>query len=138
MTPSLRAASALEPAFSITPCASLPPNVRVFEALDEAIEWCDVYMGLRIQMERHNDSGLPETARASDLRGFHDAFGLTQSRLQKLKKDAMIMHPGPINYGVEFPADQSVNLDPRNCVLKQVSNGVVVRAALIERALGAV
>lgn len=111
------------------PKTELPSGVRVFEALNEAIEWCDVYMGLRIQLERHTQSGLPSDERA--LKAYHERFGLNRTHLQILKKDAMIMHPGPINHGVEFSSDKSVMNDPRNRVLQQVTNGVLIRASLL-------
>jgi len=99
-------------------------NVRVFSNLDEAAAWCDVYMGLRVQHERH--------AKAADVSAYNREFGLTASRLQILKKDAIIMHPGPINHGVEF--SHEVMNDPRYRVLQQVTNGVLIRAALLARA----
>ncbi len=114
------------------PHAGLPPAIKVFETLDEGVVWCDVYMGLRLQLERHCEAGLPVESGAS-YQNYFESFGLTQARLQKLKKDSIIMHPGPINHGVEFPADDSVTTDPRNRVLQQVSNGVVIRAALLEK-----
>ncbi len=114
------------------PQSGLPLNVKVFELLDEAVSWCDVYMGLRIQLERHCEAGLPEES-VSSYKNYFETFGLTRARLKILKNDAIIMHPGPINHGVEFPADDSVMSDSRNRVLKQVSNGVVIRAALLEK-----
>lgn len=99
------------------------PGVRQFNDLDEATAWCDVWMGLRVQHERHSES--------TDVSDYNDRFGLNLTRLQKLKKDAIIMHPGPINHGVEFSND--VMNDPRYRVLEQVSNGVLIRAALLAR-----
>lgn len=119
------------------PQNDLPPFVKTFDVLDEAIQWCDVYMGLRIQLERHMDCGLPaDKAREQAAKTYHERFGLTRERLQILKKDAIIMHPGPINHGVEFSSDASVMSDPRNRVLEQVSNGVLIRAALLTQMLG--
>lgn len=99
-------------------------NVRVFSDLNEATAWCDVYMGLRVQHERH--------AQAADVTAYKTEFGLNQERLQILKKNAMILHPGPINHGIEFSTE--VMHDARNRVLQQVSNGVLIRAALLARA----
>lgn len=115
---------------SMLPRAERIPGVRIFESLDEAIPWATVYMGLRIQLERH-DEGEP-ILRSTDE--YHRHFGLNRERLQKLAKDAMIMHPGPINHGVEFSRD--VLRDPRSRVLEQVANGVVIRAALLAWILG--
>jgi aspartate carbamoyltransferase catalytic subunit len=98
-------------------------NIQVFSNLDEATAWCDVYMGLRVQHERH--------AKARDVSEYNVKFGLNPSRLKILKKDAIIMHPGPINHGVEFSSE--VMSDSRCRVLQQVSNGVLVRAALLAR-----
>jgi aspartate carbamoyltransferase catalytic subunit len=80
-------------------------------------------MGLRVQHERH--------ASSSDVSVYGREFGLTPERLQKLKKEAIILHPGPINHGVEFAHE--VASDPRCRVLQQVSNGVLIRAALLAR-----
>lgn len=98
-------------------------NIQVFSDLDEATAWCDVFMGLRVQHERH--------AKARDVSDYNVKFGLNPTRLQILKKDAIIMHPGPINFGVEFSHD--VTSDSRCRVLQQVTNGVLVRAALLAR-----
>lgn len=107
-----------------------PPCVRHFETLEAGLEWTQVYMGLRIQMERHEVRAL----NMSSLDDYHRHFGLNRERLQLLAKDAIIMHPGPINHGVEFSSD--VTKDPRNRVLKQVRNGVLMRAALLAGILG--
>lgn len=107
----------------------LPTQVKVFESLDEAVEWCDIYMGLRVQLERHAESG--SLSNDQEIAAYHSSFGLTQTRLQKLKKDAIILHPGPINHGVEFASGASVMKDPRNRVLQQVTNGVLIRASLL-------
>jgi aspartate carbamoyltransferase catalytic subunit len=115
------------PAHLLPPADQLPKSVKIFENLDDACEWCDVYMGLRVQLERHES----KSALASLDNDYTREFGLNASRLKKLKSDAMIMHPGPINRGVEFSAE--VFTDPRNKVLSQVSNGVLIRAALFAR-----
>lgn len=104
-------------------------GVRFFSDLDEATRWCSVYMGLRIQLERHEAHSLNLESQDD----YHQQFGLTKERLRILAKDAMIMHPGPINHGVEFCTD--VMNDPRSAVLKQVANGVLIRGALLKRIL---
>jgi aspartate carbamoyltransferase catalytic subunit len=104
-------------------------GIRVFGDLDEGIRWCNVYMGLRIQLERHGAHEL----RLESLDDYHHQFGLGPGRLQLLAKDAIIMHPGPINHGVEF--SNEVLIDPRCRVLDQVTNGVLVRGALLSELL---
>ena len=114
----------------LLPNAGEVPGVKIFTDLDEAVGWADVYMGLRIQLERHNMDDI----RTDALGEYHRQFGLSADRLQKLSKDAIIMHPGPINHGVEFSAE--VLKDPRARVMKQVTNGVLIRAALLSKVLG--
>lgn len=112
------------------------PGIRIFEDLDEAIRWASVYMGLRVQLERHEpggESSRDNSENQDTLERFNERFGLNASRLKILQKDAMIMHPGPINHGVEFT--QEVLHDPRSVILDQVSNGVLVRAALLSEIL---
>jgi aspartate carbamoyltransferase catalytic subunit len=108
---------------------SLIPGLKVFAELDEAIGWADVYMGLRIQLERHN----AEELNLESLADYHEQFGLSDKRLKLLRSDAVILHPGPINHGVEF--SEGVVRDSRSRVLNQVTNGVLIRAALLEQAL---
>lgn len=115
---------------SLIPEASEIPGIRVFANLDEAMAWPTVFMGLRIQFERHDSAELK-----SAVDEYHMRFGLNRERLKKLSQDAIIMHPGPINHGVEFSMD--VTKDPRSRVLAQVANGVLIRAALLARILGA-
>ncbi|MCA1927595.1 MAG: aspartate carbamoyltransferase catalytic subunit [Calditerrivibrio sp.] len=100
-----------------------PFGCTVCSSIDEAVEDCDVIMMLRIQLERQGIALLPS------LKEYSKLFGLNKDRLKKAKKDAIIMHPGPINRGVELPSlladcEQSVILD-------QVENGVAVRMAVI-------
>lgn len=91
-------------------------------SLDEAIETTDVLMLLRVQHERHEDSDV--------IQEYHGQYGLTEERLQKLNKDALIMHPGPVNRGVEI-CDAAMD-DPRSRILQQVSNGVAIRMAVLD------
>ncbi len=112
---------------SLLPQAGQMPGVTVFSSLDVATAWADVYMGLRIQLERHQ----AEELQLKSLDDYHRHFGLNRERLALLKKDALIMHPGPINHGVEFASE--VLQDPRTRVLDQVSNGVLIRAAVLEK-----
>lgn len=96
-------------------------NQKVFLSLDEGLEWATVAMALRVQLERHTHQ--------YSLVDYRQKFGFTQSNLKKLSPQALIMHPGPINQGVEL--DSEVLKDSRCQVLDQVSNGVLIRQSLI-------
>src|SRR5712691_1815021 len=98
-------------------------GVRVVHSLDEAIEGADVVMMLRIQLERQGKLSFPS------LREYYNTFGLTPERLRRAKKDAIIMHPGPMNRGVEIASD--VADGPWSVILDQVTNGVAVRMAVL-------
>jgi|GEM_PF-264740 len=116
------------------PLASdLPTSVRLFEDLDEATAWATVYMALRIQLERHVDGQVSRLSCNLSLDNFHTQFGLNPRRLKILRKDAIILHPGPINHGVEL-SREAIH-DSRARILNQVENGVYIRAALLARAL---
>jgi aspartate carbamoyltransferase catalytic subunit len=101
---------------------------EVFTNIDEAIRDADVVMMLRIQRERMGASLIPST------REYSRFFGLTEERLKLAKEDAIVMHPGPINRGVEIPT--SIADGPQNVILDQVENGVAVRMALLYLAAG--
>ncbi|HSY49383.1 MAG TPA: aspartate carbamoyltransferase catalytic subunit [Thermoanaerobaculia bacterium] len=99
-------------------------GVRVVHSLDEAVEGADVIMMLRIQLERQGKLSFPS------LREYYNTFGLTPERLKRANSDAIIMHPGPMNRGVEIASD--VADDPkRSVILEQVTNGVAVRMAVL-------
>lgn len=100
-----------------------PPGVARIAKLEEGLKWCDIYMGLRAQKERHSETHIEPSA-----------FQLNAQALSKLSKDAKIMHPGPISWGEEFSVE--VRSDPREVVLQQAANGVYVRAALLSHVLG--
>jgi aspartate carbamoyltransferase catalytic subunit len=87
----------------------------------------DAVMMLRLQRERM-EQGL-----VSSLEDYHRDYGLTQARLQRAAPDAVVMHPGPMNRGVEI--DDAVADGPRSLILKQVANGVAVRMAVLEALL---
>ncbi len=97
-------------------------GVEVFYDVDAAIKDVDVIMCLRIQTERQNQSLLPS------LKEYSQFFGINQERLGKAKPRAMVMHPGPINRGVEITSD--VADGKKSLTLKQVANGLAVRMAL--------
>lgn len=98
-------------------------GVRVTYNLQEALQWCDVANVLRIQLERQNQPLF------SSLREYNLAYGIKQSILDKLNKEIVIMHPGPINRGVELDSD--VADGPHSIILNQVENGVAVRMAVL-------
>ena len=92
-------------------------------SLDEAVEGADVVMMLRIQLERMRGHFFPS------LREYFRVFGMTKERLARAKPDVIIMHPGPLNRGVEIASD--VADGPYSVILEQVSNGVAVRMAVL-------
>jgi aspartate carbamoyltransferase catalytic subunit len=99
-------------------------GVRVVHNLDEAIDGADVVMMLRIQLERQGKLSFPS------LREYYNTFGLTRERLRRAKKGVLVMHPGPMNRGVEIASD--VADDPNySVILDQVTNGVAVRMAVL-------
>lgn len=108
-------------------------EIRIFTDLDEALPWADACMGLRVQLERHESKTLDLDSSGGNAT-YLSRYGLTTERLQMLRSDAIILHPGPINHGVEFAPE--VVKDPRSRVLQQVTNGVTIRAALLASILG--
>ncbi|MEY4867069.1 MAG: hypothetical protein RLY64_1323 [Bacteroidota bacterium] len=96
-------------------------GVEVSHNVDETLAWCDVAMVLRIQLERQEASYFPS------LREYRTYFGIDRQRLEKVGKDLVIMHPGPINRGVEISSD--VADGPFSIILDQVENGVATRMA---------
>lgn len=98
-------------------------GVKVETDFDKALEWCDVANMLRLQNERMSDSFFPS------VREYKKHYGLTMERLQKISKDIVVMHPGPINRGVEITSEVA---DSNNSIiLDQVENGVAIRMAVI-------
>lgn len=98
-------------------------GVRVEYNLKKALQWCDVANVLRIQLERQNQPLF------SSLREYNLAYGIKRKMLESLGKDIVIMHPGPINRGVELDSD--VADGPYSIILNQVENGVAVRMAVL-------
>ena len=98
-------------------------NVRVEYNLKNALQWCDVANVLRIQLERQNQSLF------SSLREYSLVYGINRKLLESLNKEIVIMHPGPINRGVELDSD--VADGPFSIILNQVENGVAVRMAVL-------
>jgi aspartate carbamoyltransferase catalytic subunit len=108
---------------------SLLPNaidefgVEVFNRVEEAIEWADALNILRIQLERMQAGYIPS------VREYNRVFGVTRERLDRAKRDILILHPGPMNRGVEIDSD--VADGPFSVILDQVTNGVAVRMAVL-------
>ena len=98
-------------------------GVLVETNLDKALQWCDVANMLRVQNERMEISYFPS------VREYTQQYGITEERLKKLKKDIVIMHPGPINRGVEITS--AVADSDKAIILDQVENGVAVRMAVM-------
>jgi aspartate carbamoyltransferase catalytic subunit len=98
-------------------------DIQVEYNIDKALAWCDVANVLRIQLERQNQPLF------SSLREYNLAYGITTNRLNKLNKRIVIMHPGPINRGVEMDSD--VANSAHSIILDQVENGVAVRMACL-------
>src|SRR4029078_3044799 len=98
-------------------------GVRVNYNLKQTLEWCDVANVLRIQLERQNQVLF------SSLREYSLAYGINRKLLDSLKKEIVIMHPGPINRGVEI--DSEVADSKQSIILQQVENGVAVRMAVL-------
>jgi aspartate carbamoyltransferase catalytic subunit len=103
-------------------------GVRVFNTLEEGIKGCDVIIMLRLQNERMSGALLPSSQE------YFKAFGLTPHKLQLAKPDAIVMHPGPINRGVEI--DSAVVDGPQSVILSQVTFGIAVRMAVMSIVAG--
>lgn len=98
-------------------------GVNVTYNVNEALQWCDVANVLRIQLERQN---MPLF---SSLREYSLYYGINKKMLDDLKKEIIIMHPGPINRGVELSSDAADG--PHSIILNQVENGVAIRMAVL-------
>jgi aspartate carbamoyltransferase catalytic subunit len=98
-------------------------GVKVFPRVEEALEWADVINVLRLQLERMKGGYIPS------LREYNKFFGITQERLDVAGRDILILHPGPMNRGVEIDSD--VADGPNQVILQQVTNGVAVRMAVL-------
>jgi aspartate carbamoyltransferase catalytic subunit len=117
------------------PPTLVPPGierlgVHVSTSVDEAVADADVIMMLRIQQERMQGAFVPS------LREYFNVFGMTKERVKRAKPDVIIMHPGPMNRGVEIASD--VADGPYSVILEQVANGVAVRMAVLYLLAGGV
>jgi aspartate carbamoyltransferase catalytic subunit len=108
---------------SLIPGAIEELGVTVFRRIEEAIEWADVLNVLRLQLERMKAGYIPS------IREYYRVFGVTLERLERAPRDIVILHPGPMNRGVEI--DSRVADGPHSVILHQVTNGVAVRMAVL-------
>ena len=115
------------------PPTLIPPDIermgaKVFYSPEKALQGVDVVMMLRIQKERQTRGLVPS------VNEYKEFFSLTEGRLDLARKDALVMHPGPVNRGVELPA--RIADGGRSIILDQVTNGVAVRMAILYLLLG--
>jgi aspartate carbamoyltransferase catalytic subunit len=108
---------------SLLPNAIAEMGVIVFDRIEQAIEWADALNILRLQLERMTAGYIPSS------REYNRVFGVTRERLDRAKRDILILHPGPMNRGVEIDSD--VADGPHSVILDQVTNGVAVRMAVL-------
>ncbi|MFQ5747110.1 MAG: aspartate carbamoyltransferase catalytic subunit [Gemmatimonadota bacterium] len=108
---------------SLIPLGVETMGVRVFEHVEEAVEWATVLNVLRLQLERMNAGFVPS------LREYNRVFGVSRARLEAVGRDVVVLHPGPMNRGVEIDSD--VADGPQSVILPQVTNGVAVRMAVL-------
>src|SRR5262249_7751749 len=111
------------------PGTGAPRRVRIEPRLERALEGADVVMVLRLQRERQQAGLLPS------LREYSRYYGLSTARLALARPGALVMHPGPMNEGVEI--DPSVAHGPASLIEEQVENGVAMRMAILEALSGA-
>jgi aspartate carbamoyltransferase catalytic subunit len=114
----------------VAPPTLIPPaietmHVTPFTDMDAGLDGCDVVMMLRLQTERMEGGFIPS------LREYHALYGLTYERLKRAKPDALVMHPGPMNRGVEIASDVADDVN-RSVIAEQVEMGVAVRMACLD------
>ncbi len=105
------------------------PGLERFDSLEKGIEGADVIISLRLQKERMIAADIP------DEQTYFDGFGLTTEKLKLAKPDAIVMHPGPVNRGIELSSE--VADGAQSVILQQVTNGIAVRMAVMEILAGA-
>lgn len=108
---------------SLLPNAIGEMGVRVFDRIEEAIEWAEALNVLRLQLERMTSGYIPSP------REYNRVFGITRERLDRAGREILILHPGPMNRGVEIDSD--VADGPHSVILDQVTNGVAIRMAVL-------
>lgn len=117
------------------PRTLLPANiselgVQVFSRIEQAIEWAEVLNVLRLQLERMQSGFVPS------VREYNRVYGVTRDRVERAPRDLVILHPGPMNRGVEIDSD--VADGPHSVILNQVTNGVAIRMAVLYLLAGGV
>jgi aspartate carbamoyltransferase catalytic subunit len=110
---------------TLLPAAIERLGVEVFFDMGEALEDCDIVMMLRLQTERMHGAFVPST------REYFRFYGLDRDKLKSAKPDALIMHPGPMNRGIEIDSDLADDID-RSLIRDQVEMGVAVRMACLD------
>ena len=100
-------------------------GVKAFTDMKKGLDKCDIVMMLRLQNERMQGSFLPSA------REYYEFFGLTPDKLKMAKKDALIMHPGPMNRGVEIDTNLADDIN-RSVIREQVELGVAIRMACLK------
>jgi aspartate carbamoyltransferase catalytic subunit len=106
-------------------------NVLKFNEIEEALKWADGVITLRVQKERHRDG--THVIKGLDSEQYRRQFGLNSDRAKLLKPHGVILHPGPINYGIEI--EKNVLKDSRSVILQLVENGVFIREVILKRAI---
>jgi aspartate carbamoyltransferase catalytic subunit len=114
---------------SLLPNAVEALGVQVFDHVEDAIAWADALNVLRLQLERMTSGYIPS------LREYNRVFGVTCERLERAPRELLILHPGPMNRGVEIDSD--VADGPHSVILEQVTNGVAIRMAVLYLLAGA-
>jgi aspartate carbamoyltransferase catalytic subunit len=114
----------------IGPTTLMPKNinlfgVKVFNDMEKGLEGCDIIMMLRMQTERMDGSYIPST------REYYEFFGLDYKKIKNAKEDALIMHPGPMNRGIEIDTSLADDIN-RSIIVQQVEMGVAVRMACLK------
>ncbi len=110
---------------ALTPVGIEAMGAEVFHDFDAALKGADVVMMLRLQNERMSGQFIPSA------REYHHLYGLTKSRLEKAKNDTLVMHPGPMNRGVEIDSDVADMID-RSIITQQVEMGVAIRMSCLD------
>ena len=114
----------------VSPAALAPdpdtvPDCRILHSLDEGLRDADVVMALRIQRERIGSlDGIP------GIDEYYAHFGVSSERMKAAKPDAIVMHPGPMNRGIEI--ESALADSPQSVITEQVTNGVAVRMAVLD------
>jgi aspartate carbamoyltransferase catalytic subunit len=114
---------------TLMPSAVERLGVEVFHDMRKGLEGCDIVMMLRLQLERMNGAYVPST------REYAHYYGLDHTMLAAAKPDALVMHPGPLNRGIEIDTEVADEID-RSLILQQVEIGVAIRMACLEAIVG--